>query len=349
MARLPYTDGSERFIPQPVTETLKPERFLAAQRACDGPCVTPFGTPLGRTDGVEARSNCVSTCVRLESSFVAPDDPGRLQIARAGGEHPEHLEYAGLTYQCVEYARRWWIHMLGLTFGDVPTAADILSLTEGTRLADRATIPLGRSLNGSARRTPKRGDLLIYAADPSTPEWRAGHVAVVVDTDLEQGWVALAEQNYTIALGAIRSAMQDASWSCASANAIACSTSPRVEPTIRTVDSSPAGSIRSRTKPTPQRRRDGIQRPAGPVVSKQRTQEGRGTPPARMARRISDQPSCASAVQAQAAVLVASCSMAGLAPAPRISMRLGFIASGTSRTRSMCSRPFSRRASWTFT
>ncbi|MBK1720042.1 amidase [Thiocystis violacea] len=195
VARLPHTDGAELFAPPSVIETLDLERFHAAQRACEGPCVTAFGAPLGRADGVESRSNCVSTCVRLESSFVDPDT-GQLQIARTAGERPERLEYAGLTYQCVEYARRWWIQTLGLTFGDVPTAADILALTEGRRLSDQAVIPLGRSLNGSARRAPRRGDLLIYAADPSDPEWRAGHVAVVVETDLEQGWVALAEQNY---------------------------------------------------------------------------------------------------------------------------------------------------------
>ncbi|ADC61060.1 CHAP domain containing protein [Allochromatium vinosum DSM 180] len=191
---LPHTDGAERLVPPPVSEALSLERFQAARRACDGPCVTDFGTPLGRANGVEARSNCASLCVRLESSFVDPDS-GRIWIARSG-EHPEPLEYSGLAYQCVEYARRWWIQTLGLTFGDVPTAADILRLTEGRRLSDQAVIPLGRSLNGHARRAPERGDLVIYAADPNDPEWRAGHVAVVVDTDLEQGWVALAEQNY---------------------------------------------------------------------------------------------------------------------------------------------------------
>lgn len=194
VAHRPHTDGAERLLPPSVGEALSLERFQAAQRACDGPCVTDFGTPLGRADGVEARSNCVSLCVRLESSFVDPDS-GRIRVARSG-ERPEHLEYAGLAYQCVEYARRWWIQVLGLTFGDVPTAADILRLIEGRRLSDQAVIPLGRSLNGHARRAPQRGDLVIYAADPNDPEWSAGHVAVVVDADLEQGWVALAEQNY---------------------------------------------------------------------------------------------------------------------------------------------------------
>ncbi|TCT24094.1 hypothetical protein [Thiobaca trueperi] len=80
VAYLPHTDGAERFAPP-----LNPGHFRAAKRACDGPCVTPFGTALGRAEGVESRSNS---------------------------------------------------------------------------------------------------------------EWRAGHVAVVIEADPEQGWVALAEQNY---------------------------------------------------------------------------------------------------------------------------------------------------------
>ena len=36
----------------------------------------------------------------------------------------------------------------------------------------------------------------MYLADRDDPEWRAGHVAVIVDVDLENGLVALAEENY---------------------------------------------------------------------------------------------------------------------------------------------------------
>ncbi len=69
-------------------------------------------------------------------------------------------------------------------------------MTEGSDIRTHETIPLARSVNGTARRPPQRGDLLIYAADRSDPEWRHGHVAVVVAVDLERGQVALAEENY---------------------------------------------------------------------------------------------------------------------------------------------------------
>lgn len=83
-----------------------------------------------------------------------------------------------------------------LTFGDVDIAHDILYLTEATDPRTGAIVPLGRSLNGTAHRPPERGDLLVDLADREDPEWRAGHVAVVVDVDREQGLVALAEENY---------------------------------------------------------------------------------------------------------------------------------------------------------
>ncbi len=192
---LSHAEGADLAPSAPAPGPLERLRRLrAAQRACDGPCVTPFGTRLGVADGVEARSNCVSTCLRLEYSFVERDS-GQLRVARQSPD-PRRFEQAGITYQCVEYARRWWIRNLGLTFGDVPTAADIFALKEGQRLPGHEPIPLGHSLNGSARRVPERGNLVIYAPDPADPEWRFGHVAVVVAVDPEQGWVALAEENY---------------------------------------------------------------------------------------------------------------------------------------------------------
>ncbi|WP_296809226.1 CHAP domain-containing protein [Thiocapsa sp.] len=83
-----------------------------------------------------------------------------------------------------------------LTFGDVDMAYDILYPTEATDPRTGEIVPLGRSFNGTARHPPERGDLVIYLADREDQEWRAGHVAVVVDVDREQGLVALAEENY---------------------------------------------------------------------------------------------------------------------------------------------------------
>ena len=191
---LPHTDGGPLPAPPPAPGLLDWPRLIAeSRRACEGPCVTPFGQILGVSDGAEARSNCVSNCVRPERRFL---DLESGEVSTPESPPASGSAYVGLTYQCVGFARLWWMKNRGLTFGDVDIAQDILYLTEGQDLKTGAAVPLGRSQNGTARRAPERGDLLVYYADPEDPEWRAGHVAVVVAVDREQGLVALAEENY---------------------------------------------------------------------------------------------------------------------------------------------------------
>ncbi|EGV18188.1 CHAP domain-containing protein [Thiocapsa marina] len=195
LRELPRTDGEGLPPPRAAIGPLEWPRLIAeSRRACEGPCATPFGQVLGVADGAAARSNCVSTCLHPERSFLDLET-GEVAVSRdapAGGAK----HYVGITYQCVGYARLWWMKSRSLTFGDVEIAHDILYLTEATDPRTGAIVPLGRSLNGTARRPPERGDLLVYLADREDPEWRAGHVAVVVDVDREQGLVALAEENY---------------------------------------------------------------------------------------------------------------------------------------------------------
>jgi len=192
---LPHTDGYG-LLPKPpaFTEAQTQRLFDTGQRACESACVTPFGKVLGVADAAEGRSNCVSTCIRPEFSFLNLDT-GAVSVHQ---EEPkaENLRYIGITYQCVEYARKWWMKNKGVTFGSIDSAHEIIYLTEGTDIRSDATFPLARSINGTAKRPPKRGDLVVYYPAREDPEWRHGHVAVVVDVDLEQGIVSLAEENY---------------------------------------------------------------------------------------------------------------------------------------------------------
>jgi len=169
---LPHTDGADLATSRTAPTPLERQQQRAVQRACEGPCITPFGTRLGVADGVEARLNCVSTCLRLEYSFV-DQDSCQIRVAQQS-PNPQRFAYAGVTYQCVEYARRWWIRNRGLTFGDVPTAADIFVLTQGLRLPGNDPVPLGRSLNGAAKRAHARGDLVVYAPDPEIRNGASG-------------------------------------------------------------------------------------------------------------------------------------------------------------------------------
>jgi hypothetical protein len=168
--------------------------FKQGQLSCQSDCVTPVGKILGMVDDVKAFSNCKSTCIQSEYSFLNLNNKD-VSIYKTNPNH-QNQHYIGLIYQCVEYARRWWMKNMGITFGDIDSAYEIIYLTVGKNIYTNSNFPLARSINGSAKRAPKRGDLIIYYPNMDDPKWRHGHVAVVVDVDLEKGIVSLAEQNY---------------------------------------------------------------------------------------------------------------------------------------------------------
>ena len=141
---------------------------------CQADCVSPYGNVLGVSKrGVEAYSNCHSRCVIY--------DPNHWKGA-----------YTGIKWQCVEYARRWLLIKKGAIFGDVDIAADIWNnINHLTDISTDSPLPLASHVNGS-KQPPQVGDLLIYASEFND----TGHVAVVIDTDFEDGVIEVAEQNY---------------------------------------------------------------------------------------------------------------------------------------------------------
>ena len=139
---------------------------------CRTHCVRPFGERLGASPhGVVAWSNCSDRCVVLRPNHE-------------GGT------YTGVTWQCVEYARRWLLVRRGLVFGDVDVAADIW-----TRIDHLAAVPSGAEIrlepfvNGSET-PPRPGDLLVWGRELLG----TGHVAIVVRAHGER--VEVAEQNF---------------------------------------------------------------------------------------------------------------------------------------------------------
>lgn len=195
-ASLPNTDGFG-LLPKPVdfTKEQLDNFFKEGNKACEADCVTKFGTVLGIADGVKGFSNCQSMCIHPEYTFLNLRS-GKLSVHKEDPKQ-ENLHYIGVVYQCVEYARRWWMKNKGITFGSVDGANQIIYLEEGIDIHTQETFPLARSVNGTAKRPPKRGDLIIYYPLPENPHWRWGHVAVVTDVDLNKGVVAIAEQNIT--------------------------------------------------------------------------------------------------------------------------------------------------------
>jgi hypothetical protein len=94
-------------------------------------CVTKFGAVLGSNSGIPAFSNCRSECINpIENKLT----DGII---------------SGVSWQCVEYARRWWITKFGISFGSVDTADQIFFLKEATKLKDKKMITLKSFLNHS--------------------------------------------------------------------------------------------------------------------------------------------------------------------------------------------------------
>lgn len=190
-----HTDGILPAKPSPLSAESQQALFQQGKKLCDQRCAKPFAELLGTVDGVPAYSNCRSECIKPEYSFLNLNT-GIISIHADNPNKPD-LHYIGVTHQCVQYARKWWMINHQQTFGSVDSAYEILYLHSGSNIHDQTSFPLGRSINGSAKRPPKRGDLLIYAPDRTASNWLHGHVAVVVKTELEKGLIYLAEENYS--------------------------------------------------------------------------------------------------------------------------------------------------------
>lgn len=108
-----------------------------------------------------------------------------------GGDSYINGHYAGIKYQCVEYARRWLIQIKNLTFKSTLCACNIWDIDHLTSTQNNQKIPLVRIPNGS-RVAPQIGALLIYKRRLFLP---FGHVAVITDVDPNNNFVCIAEQN----------------------------------------------------------------------------------------------------------------------------------------------------------
>jgi hypothetical protein len=98
--------------------------------------------------------------------------------------------YYGYKYQCVEFARRWLIHAMGVTFGDIRMAYQIFDLPHAICVRDSSPVAWKAIPNGSSPK-PVRGSVMIWTEDGEFE--RTGHVAIV--TDVSDNWVRVAEQN----------------------------------------------------------------------------------------------------------------------------------------------------------
>ena len=98
--------------------------------------------------------------------------------------------YSGIKYQCVEFARRWLIVSLGISFGSIDYAFEIFSISKGIALEGGDAQVL--AINNKNKNWPKVGDLLIW--NRGYYGTITGHVAVVLH--VEKNRLAIGEQNF---------------------------------------------------------------------------------------------------------------------------------------------------------
>ncbi|MDG0995990.1 MAG: CHAP domain-containing protein [Gammaproteobacteria bacterium] len=144
-------------------------------QACLSDCIQPFNTVLGQSpQGVIAYSNCSARCVLPKAQF-------------------SQGVFTGISWQCVEFARRWLLHNFGVVYGSVDIAADIWDLQTVTSSDKSQQFSFESKVNGEVSEAPQRGDLLIYAQQ----FLNTGHVAVVLKVDDLNQKIWLGEQNYS--------------------------------------------------------------------------------------------------------------------------------------------------------
>ncbi|RUR05548.1 CHAP domain-containing protein [Legionella sp. km772] len=144
-------------------------------KSCSTACASPFGKKLGGSNGVIGYSNCNNECESEEWH--------KLIIGQQAYK-------TGMKWQCVEYARRWYIQRLGYTFASIDHAYEIWDLETANKVDSNLSVKWHKFTNGKTREKPRVNDLLIY----NKKQGVHGHVSVVVK--LSKGYIYVAEQNY---------------------------------------------------------------------------------------------------------------------------------------------------------
>jgi len=137
---LANTDGYGLLAkPAPLSSEEGKALYENGLKACSDSCVTPFGQTLGAVDGAISYSNCKSTCIKPEYSFL--NLKTNEITLHTKDPKDNNLHYIGVIYQCVEYARKWWMLNKGITFGSIDSAFEIIYLTEGKNIRTNEKFP----------------------------------------------------------------------------------------------------------------------------------------------------------------------------------------------------------------
>ena len=144
-------------------------------------CVTIFGKKIGNLEDVPAYSNCNNS---FESGFN--------NVIRYKNKNV----FSGMQWQCVEYARRYLITKLGVTFESVDGAEDVFALKTVESIENGKKYKFKTYKNNlNCRRknnVPKVNDVIIWARNKSDTPY--GHIAVILKIEGDQ--IYIGEQNW---------------------------------------------------------------------------------------------------------------------------------------------------------
>lgn len=148
----------------------------------------PHGTVLGvASTGVIGYNSNYENILQDESNGNLYDHISYVRDSRG------KLHVAGHKWQCVEFARRWWISELDVQLPSVPRACDIFtSLSKVKCLASEKTtyVALRKYEQGVSTIRPEVHDAVIWKKTEAQP---VGHIAIV--SEVTNDSVRVAEQN----------------------------------------------------------------------------------------------------------------------------------------------------------
>lgn len=145
-------------------------------------CVTRFGKNIGHLEDVPAYSNCNNS---FESGFN--------NVIRYKNKNV----FSGMQWQCVEYARRYLITKLGVTFVSVDGAEDVFALKtvesiENDKKYKFKTYKNNLNCRGK-NNIPRVNDVIIWARNKDDTPY--GHIAVILKIEGDQ--IFIGEQNWS--------------------------------------------------------------------------------------------------------------------------------------------------------
>jgi hypothetical protein len=145
-------------------------------------CVTKFGKKLGYFKNVPAFSNCNNSFKSDLNNFT---------------NYKNENVFSGMQWQCVEYARRYLITKLGVTFSSVNGAEDVFALKTVESIQDGKKYKFKTYKNNfdckRSNNMPKVNDVIIWARNKNDTPY--GHIAVILK--IEGDKIYIGEQNWS--------------------------------------------------------------------------------------------------------------------------------------------------------